>query len=1076
MQFGHNCINLKIIEITKKVELIEEAFSGCSLLEKITLPFVGEKRYKESDATQYPFGYIFGDNVATGDSIEQYYYDDRSLTTVYYYLPRGLKEINITDINYLQAGAFSGCYDINKISIPDDIKAIKYKAFYDCLLLKEINIPTNCEVIGDYAFYNCLSIENIDLNDNVYYIGNYAFYGCNSIKEIRIPSNVTSIGEEAFYDLFELKDLYFDKPIEDWNKIIFNDYKSNPMAFASNFYILDDNGNIEYHNNKYSLLTKLTIPNSINKIGDYQYYGFNNLKELNLYENINSIGVDAFKDCPIEKAEIPSIASTYISNNKLEEVKIISGAEIERSAFDGSSIKYLEIASSITEIGSDAFKDCPIEEAIIPSIATSYISNENLKEVNIISGNNISSESFKDCKSLMTIELPSCIKRIDYDAFLNCESLKNIYYDGTIENWCDIYFESINSNPKNSTNNLYLKNDFGTIEYQNNKYESLTDLIIPSTIQTIKDYAFSNFNEITNIKLPSTITKIGRDSFIDCNLISNLYYDGTVENWCGIVFDSLNSNPMYYSDAFYILNNEGSIEFKDDKYDILTKINISNITRIGDYQFYGFSDLKDINLPSTITKIGEDAFKNCPIENAIIPSIAAPFINNSKLKDVKIISGKNILDESFKNCNLLSNVELPNTIEVIGKRAFGDCILLGSIELPSSLIRIEEYAFYGCSSLENIIIPSNLNSIGPYAFSNCNSLKNINLPKSIKTYTDSILSNSVDNLYYDGFIEDWMNITFDDVFSNPMSYSTNFFILDNDGELEYNNNKYTCLENLNISSFITKIGNYQFYGLKQLKTLIISSYVKTIGEDAFYGCESLNELTIKNGVTNIGCEAFGGCKSLKQITIPSSVKNIDDNAFRNCTSLTDVIISNGVTTIGGAAFYNCTSLKNIELPSSLTSIGMIAFDNCKSLSKIYFDGDENDWCKIVFADEKSNPMYYAFKIYMLDDEGSIEYNDNKYSSKFGLVLSEEITIIGDYQFYNVHGISYLELSSNIKSIGAHAFYNCPINNIFYDGTKEEWLNIEFKDNYSSPNDVNIIILDENGNIDHNGKKYSRIRL
>ena len=439
---------------------------------------------------------------------------------------------------------------------------------------------------------------------------------------------------------------------------------------------------------------------------------------------------------------------------------------------------------------------------------------------------------------------------------------------------------------------------------------------------------------------------------------------------------------MYYSDTFYILNNEGSIEFNDDTYDILTEINISNITIIGDYQFYGFSDLKDINLPSTLTKIGEDAFKNCPIEKAIIPSIVAPFINNSKLKDVKIISGKNILDESFKDCNLLANVELPNTIEVIGNRAFGNCIALDSIELPSSLTKIGENAFYGCSSLENIIIPSSINFIGENAFSNCNSLKNINLPKSIKTYTNSIFSNSLDNLYYDGSIEDWMNITFDNVFSNPMSYSTNFFILDNDGDYEYNNNKYLYLENLIIPSTITKIGNYQFDGLYQLKTLIIPSNVKTIGEDAFCGCDSLNELTIKKGVTNIGNEAFYGCTSLKNIEIPSSVKEIGYNAFRSCKSLTDVVISNGVTTIGGGAFYDCTSLKNIELPSSLTNIGIIAFSGCKTLSKVYYDGTKEEWQNIEFSDQYSNPLLNTSYLYVLDENGSAEYNGKKYKLVF----------------------------------------------------------------------------------------------
>jgi hypothetical protein len=139
-----NCSNLKSITICDGVKSVGElAFSGCSSLQNITLPFVGTSAKTSSDTNQYPFGYIFGTTSYNGGtSTSQTYYGSStsSTTTSTYYIPTSLKEVTITGGNILY-GAFKNCNNITTIVLP------------------------NISSIGQYAFDGCSSLAN------VYYCG-----------------------------------------------------------------------------------------------------------------------------------------------------------------------------------------------------------------------------------------------------------------------------------------------------------------------------------------------------------------------------------------------------------------------------------------------------------------------------------------------------------------------------------------------------------------------------------------------------------------------------------------------------------------------------------------------------------------------------------------------------------------------------------------------------------------------------------------------------------------------------------------------------------------------------------------
>ena len=212
------------------------------------------------------------------------------------------------------------------------------------------------------------------------------------------------------------------------------------------------------------------------------------------------------------------------------------------------------------------------------------------------------------------------------------------------------------------------------------------------------------------------------------------------------------------------------------------------------------------------------------------------------------------------------------------------------------------------------------------------------------------------------------------------------------------------LKNLIIPYGVKAIRNHALEGCNSLESVVIPNSVMTIGESAFRDCDELTSITIPDSVTCIYSHAFEGCSSLTSIVIPDGVTSIGDNAFKCCSSLTSIVIPDSVTSIGNYAFYYCTSLTSIVIPDSVTSIGDHAFDDCSSLTSV--------------------------------------------------VIGDSVTSIGDYAFWDC-ALRRVTLGKGVKKIGSSAFL--PDHNdkkkkrkVFYTGSIEEWLNIDFLSEHSNP--------------------------
>ncbi len=308
---------------------------------------------------------------------------------------------------------------------------------------------------------------------------------------------------------------------------------------------------------------------------------------------------------------------------------------------------------------------------------------------------NIYEYAFCFCTSLTSIVIPSSVTSIGKDAFAN-SSLDNVYYKGTIEDWCNIQFSDLYSSPMSSALNFYILD-------QNNLYQEITKIEIPNTITAIGDYQFRSFSKITEIIIPNSVTSIGRSTFEYCTSLTRIVIPSSVTS--------------IRSGAFYGCTNLTNVEIQNGVTSIggwafyycrsLTSIVIpSSVTSIENHTFFGCNSLTSIVIPNSLTSIGKYAFYECrSLTSIIIPS-----------------SVRRIDAYAFSGCTNLTNAEIQNGVTSIGSYAFETCTSLTSIVIPSSVTSIEEYAFKACTSLTSIIIPSSVRQIGAYAFSDCDSL------------------------------------------------------------------------------------------------------------------------------------------------------------------------------------------------------------------------------------------------------------------------------------------------------------------------------------------------------------------
>lgn len=443
--------------------------------------------------------------------------------------------------------AFRGCTGLADIAIPASVTTIGNLAFIGCTALVDIDLPEELTTIGSYAFCECKGLTSIAIPDGATRIGVAAFSGCNQLKHVVVPNSVTWIGEAAFNECNNLEEItlpFVGRSETSTGKegvfgYIFG-YKdeanalSNPVGMVLQHIASRKEDYLPYH--YYYIpdsIKKVTVTNDA-EIGENAFINCKMIENIELSEVTESIGDGAFKNCG------------NLANMRIPD----SVKSIGTSAFENcTTLKMLDIGAGITTIYSDAFLGCvALTETRISDIdAWCKISFGNKTSNPTYYSNNL----WLDGEIVTAVTFPEGMSVISYYVLYNCVDITDIIIpDGITEvypsafqgtgyyndasNWVDgvLYIDNyvIASNSDIPAN--YLIKD-GTTLVANSAFAGntkLTEIIIPDSVTHIGAGAFQN-TALKTVVIGDGIKEISSAAFNGCSQISTAAYRGSESDW-----------------------------------------------------------------------------------------------------------------------------------------------------------------------------------------------------------------------------------------------------------------------------------------------------------------------------------------------------------------------------------------------------------------------------------------------------------------------------------------------------------------------------------------------------------------
>lgn len=390
-----------------------------------------------------------------------------------------------------------------------------------------------------------------------------------------------------------------------------------------------------YPNTAYyvSSLTKVTLPEGLETIGDNAFASAPGLSEINLPSTLKSIGERAFMNCNIDNFTIPAgveyiganaFNETYMAVRKANEVRarggdpfIVIGGELVKYAGDDTVVT---VPDGIKGIGGSAFSGY-ITSVTLPD-SVEYIADyafemeRDLTTVQFGSGlKEIGFGAFDGCASLNNVVLPEGLKKIEYAAFADCTSLSSITFPGTLET---LYPESLRDTPyfdnlPNGENYLGSMFFYKYIAAEGEEYHApaVHINVRPGTLGLMTPVIEGKAFDMMTYTLPDGLRYIGPNALSrvtgDITLPESVaYIDDISQGSGGLPLSILRNLP----DALTYI---GDYAFETDDQIDISYLEIPNgVKHIGEWAFYGINQgtKMDVRLPDSLEYMGWRAFAN----------------------------------------------------------------------------------------------------------------------------------------------------------------------------------------------------------------------------------------------------------------------------------------------------------------------------------------------------------------------------------------------------------------------------------------------------------------------------------
>lgn len=629
--------------------------------------------------------------------------------------------------------AFANCSYLTHINLPDGLTTLGESAFASCRLLAgEMIIPEGVTTIPAGAFAYCAQLTSVQLGDRVTDIGANAFADCKGIVSIALPDSVISVGEYAFSNCHKVTEVRLGQNLSVIGAYVFSGMES---------------------------LTAITLPESVSYIGEGAFYHCTALSDVALGTGIRTIDQGAFADTALWehsatnevyvgrwllglkdttsatvtfREDTVGIANyAFYRNNKLTDVFLPNAVKyIGDAAFALTKINNVVIGSGVESIGEQAFTACANLSTVI--LGSYNFDTGSMEESSLLT---IGAYAFRECSSLVNIEIPSTVKQIGTYAFRDSGMYK-LNKDGVVYagNWLVDYTSALSGEVEVRRDTagiadyaFYECNGLTGISMPNTvkivgraafyKCKKLTTVTLPETLQVIDDYTFYHCDRLKLFALPPMLKVIGRSAFYKCG---SVYEEGEADTDRDTLIIPVGVEVIG-DYAFYGCGQESKADLESEQDTVIHGIDIvilgDGVKHIGEYAFYHFVSLRQIVFGENVQTIGEKAFYKC-----------------TSLEQVSFSSGLTTIgDKAFYRCEALTSVVLPDTTKTIGNYAFYRCEALEELVIGRGVTEIGEFAFYACANVKRLYLPATLRSLGKQAFRNCKGLTSVIVSNNIET-------------------------------------------------------------------------------------------------------------------------------------------------------------------------------------------------------------------------------------------------------------------------------------------------------------------------------------------------------
>lgn len=389
-----------------------------------------------------------------------------------------------------------------------------------------------------------------------------------------------------------------------------------------------------------------------------------------------------------------------------------------------------------------------------------------------------------------------------------------------------------------------------------------------------------------------------------------------------------------------------------DKKKIKKVVIKKGITSIPDNAFFKCSNLKEVEISSTVKKIGCYSFSGTSIENVKVPSGVktigqSAFRSTKKIKKLTLPGNFTLKtlpgdDAAFTVAAQVENVVFNSPLRLNTTTMFcADNFVTDQRDTKYKSIRGIIYSKDGKSIVrvpfgrkeltiedgcEEFCLQSVLYASADYEGDSEYSCKlsQIVIPASVKR---------VDKEKYPAkFVEPFQENCSVTIQTGQLNGDSIALLL---SELKMKPEEILKQQNSFVfcdgEMYITKDGVLLVYTGKE-EEITVPSYIKKIAPSAFSQIEKLNKVVLPEGLTEIGDFAFYRCH-MKEITLPSSVTKYGKACFGE-NDFTTVILPNNLKTISDQMFSYCEKLEKIVVPDSVENIGTNAFNGCEKLSSV----------------------------------------------------------------------------------------------------------------------------------------------